>query len=142
MQLKLEVTEEAKTQVRELIKSQKPGTAVRVFAQAGGGGGCGGGSGGGCGCGDGGGGSSGSSFGLAFDRPRSGDVVVPVDGFQVVVDPSSAPALEGARIDFVQELDTSGFTIVPANAPAPSPHSEEGGGGGCGCGAGGGGGCC
>jgi Fe-S cluster assembly iron-binding protein IscA len=144
MQLKLEVTEEAKTQVRELIKSQKPGTAVRVFAQAGGGGGgcCGGGGAGGCGCGDGAGESSGgSSFGLAFDRPRSGDVVVPVDGFQVVVDPSSAPALEGARIDFVQELDTSGFTIVPANAPAPAPHSEEGGGGGCGCGAGGCGSC-
>ncbi|HEV8050141.1 MAG TPA: iron-sulfur cluster biosynthesis family protein [Thermoplasmata archaeon] len=140
MQLKLEVTKEAQTQVRELIKSQKPGTAVRVFAQAGGGGGgcCGSGGGGGCGCGEGGG--SGTSFSLAFDRPRSGDVVVPIDGFQVVVDPSSASSLEGAKIDFVQELDTSGFTIVPANAPA-APRLEEGGGGGCGCGAGGGG-CC
>jgi len=140
MQLKLEVTEEAKTQVRELIKSQKPGTAVRVFAQSGGGGGgCGCGSGGGgCGCGAGGGGSSGPSYGLAFDRPRSGDVVVPIDGFQVVVDPTSATALEGAKIDFVQELDTSGFTIVPANAPALPPAE---GGGGCGCGAGGCGSC-
>jgi iron-sulfur cluster assembly accessory protein len=135
MQLKLEVTKEAQTQVRELIKSQKPGTAVRVFAQSGGGGGCGS---GGCGCGDGGGESSGPSYGLAFDRPRTGDVVVPGDGFQVVVDPSSAPALEGAKIDFVQELESSGFTIVPANAPAPRPSQ----GGGCGCGAGGGGGCC
>ncbi|MCI4369793.1 MAG: hypothetical protein L3J81_00515 [Thermoplasmata archaeon] len=140
MQLKLEVTKEAQTQVRELIKAQKPGTAVRVFAQSGGGGGCGCGSGGGgCGCGSGGGGSSGPSYGLAFDRPRSGDVVVPVDGFQVVVDPTSASALEGAKIDFVQELDTSGFTIVPANAP-PASHPSEGGGG-CGCGAGGCGSC-
>jgi Fe-S cluster assembly iron-binding protein IscA len=144
MQLKLEVTEEARTQVRELIKSQKPGTAVRVFVQAGGGGGCCGGGaegGGGCGCGEAGGGEpSGPSFGLAFDRPRSGDVVVPVDGFQVVVDPSSVPNLEGAKIDFVQELDSSGFTIVPAGA-VPTPAPSEGAGG-CGCGAGGGGGCC
>jgi Fe-S cluster assembly iron-binding protein IscA len=136
MQLKLEVTEEARSQVRELIKSQKPGTAVRVYAQAGGGGGCG--------CGDGGCGGgaeakpSGPTFGLAFDKPRTGDVVVPVDGFQVVVDAASAPELEGAKIDFVPELDTSGFTILPANATL-TPREAVG--GGCGCGAGGGG-CC
>jgi Fe-S cluster assembly iron-binding protein IscA len=139
MQIQLEVTEEARTQVRELIKSQKPGTAVRVYAQTGGGGGCGCGAGG---CGDGAEASaspSGPSFTLAFDRPREGDVVVPVDGFQVVVDPASAPELEGAKIDFVHELDASGFTIVPANATLPMAREA---GGGCGCGAGGGGGCC
>jgi Fe-S cluster assembly iron-binding protein IscA len=48
--------------------------------------------------------------------------------------------LEGAKIDFVQELDSSGFTIVPAGV-VPAPVASEGGGG-CGCGAGGGGGCC
>ncbi|HKV90409.1 MAG TPA: hypothetical protein VJQ43_04325 [Thermoplasmata archaeon] len=135
MQLKLEVTKEAQSQVRELIRSQKPGTAVRVFAQAGGGGGCG------CGEGGCGGGAEGvpsaPTYGLAFDRPRAGDVVVPIDGFQVVVDPSSATSLEGAKIDFVQELDASGFTIVPANATGPSAPVGSG----CGCGAGGGG-CC
>ena len=136
MQLKLEVTKEAQSQVRELIKSQKPGTAVRVFAQAGGGGGCG--------CGDGGCGGgaeaapSGPTYGLAFDRPRAGDVVVPIDGFQVVVDPTSATELEGAKIDFVQELEATGFTIVPANATGPRAPQGSG----CGCGAGGGGGCC
>ena len=46
--IKLEVTKEAQDQVRELIRSQKPGTAVRVYLQASGGG-CG--TGGGCGCG-------------------------------------------------------------------------------------------
>lgn len=136
MQLQLEVTEEARSQVRELIKSQKPGTAVRVYAQSGGGGGCG------CGAGGCGGGAevsaSGPSFSLAFDRPREGDVVVPVDGFQVVVDAASAPELEGAKIDFVQELDASGFTILPANATLPMAREA---GGGCGCGSGGGG-CC
>lgn len=132
MQLKLEVTKEAQSQVRELIKSQKPGTAVRVYAQAGGGCGCGA---GGCGGGGAEGEPSSPTYGLAFDRPRTGDVVVPIDGFQVVVDPSSANELEGAKIDFVQDLDASGFTVVPANAPLKTAAP----GGGCGCGAGG---CC
>ena len=41
--IKLEVSKEAQDQVKGLIKSQKAGTAVRVFVQSGGGGGCGGG---------------------------------------------------------------------------------------------------
>ena len=79
MSTKIEVTQEAQAQVRELIKAQKPGTAVRVFVQAGGGGGgcgsggCGSGGcgsgGGGCGCGSGG----GVSFGMAFDKARNGE---------------------------------------------------------------------
>jgi len=144
MTVKLEVTQEAQSQVRELIKAQKPGTAVRVFLQAGGGGGCGsggcgsGGSGGGCGCGSGGGGSS-LSFGMAFDKPRNGDEVVPIDGFNVVVDSMTASEIEGAKIDFVQGLDASGFQII---AP-PKLHDDSApkAGGGCGCGSGGGG-CC
>lgn len=127
MNVKVEVTTEALNQVRELIQHQAPGTAVRVFAQAGGGG-CGD----GCGCGA----SAGPSFGLAFDRARPGDEVIPVDGFSLLVDASSAPSIDGARIDFVRELDRSGFRIVPPNAPEAEPHE----GGGCGCG--GGGGCC
>lgn len=139
MTVKLEVTKEAQDQVRTLIKGQKPGTAVRIFVQAGGGGGgCGS---GGCGCGGGEGG--GPSFGLAFDRPRNGDEVVQVDGFSVLVDPMSLDLVNGAKIDFVQSLDATGFTVssptLPEGAKAP------GGGGGCGCGSGGcgsGGGCC
>ena len=46
-EIKLEVTKAAQDQVKDLIKAQKPGTAVRVFLQSsGGGGGCGS---GGCG---------------------------------------------------------------------------------------------
>ena len=138
MSIKLEVTSEAKSQVQALIKGQQPGTAVRVFLQAGGGGGgCGGGScgsGGGCGCG---GGGSSLSFGMAFDKPRNGDEVVPVDGFNVVVDSMTASELEGAKIDFVQGLDVSGFQII---APKVSLEAPTQSGGGCGCGSGGG--CC
>ncbi len=130
--IQLEVTNEARDQVRDLIKSQKPGIAVRVYLQSGGGGGgCG--SGGGCGCGSGGGGG-GASFGMAFDKPRTGDKVIPVDGFSIVVDDLSAEMLNGAKIDFVQDLSASGFKITAPSLPEPEPGS---GGGGCGCGSGG-----
>ena len=131
--VELEVTKEAQDQVRELIKGQKPGTAVRVYLQSSGGG-CGsGGCGSGCSCGSGGGGG-GPSFGMAFDRPRNGDRVVKVDGFSIVVDDLSAELLQGAKIDFVQDLNQSGFKITTPTDLAAPPASE---GGGCGCGSGG-----
>jgi Fe-S cluster assembly iron-binding protein IscA len=136
MSVKVDVTKEAQSQVQALIKAQKPGTAVRVYLQPGGGGGCGcGGAGGGCGdggCGSG--GSSAPSFGMAFDRPRNGDEVIPVDGFNVIVDSASAEFLDGATIDFVQGLEESGFKI---NSPLLMSAKPSGGGGGCGCGSGG-----
>ena len=128
MSVKVELSAEAITQVRELIQRQAPGTAVRLFVQSGGGG-CGD----GCGCGA----SSGPSYGLAFDRARPGDEVIPVDGISLLVDSLSAPSVDGARIDFVRDLDRSGFRVIPANAPAIEAPQE--GGGGCGCGSGG---CC
>ncbi len=137
--VQLDVTQEAKEQVRELIKGQKPGTAVRVYLQAGGGGGgcgsggCGSGGGGGCNCG-GGGGGAGPAFGMAFDRPRNGDQVIAVDGFQIVVDDLSAALLNGATIDYVQDLNASGFKITAPTSAAPDAGHE---GGGCGCGSGG-----
>lgn len=127
-----EVTKEAQDQVRELIKGQKPGTAVRVYLQSSGGGcGSGGCGSGGCACGS---GSGTPSFGMAFDRPRNGDQVVKVDGFSIVIDDLSAELLQGAKIDFVQDLNQSGFKITTPNDPAVLPPSE---GGGCGCGSGG-----
>jgi Fe-S cluster assembly iron-binding protein IscA len=128
MSVKVEVTPEALNQVRELIQQQAAGTSIRLFVQSGGGG-CGD----GCGCGK----SDAPAFGLAFDRARPGDEVIPVDGFSLLVDSMSAASVNGARIDFVQELDRSGFRVVPANAPAPAEAPK--GDGGCGCGSGG---CC
>ena len=126
----MEVTKEAQDQVRELIKNQKPGTAVRVYVQSSGGG-CGS----GCSCGSAGGGPS---FGMALDRPRNGDQVVQVDGFSIVVDDLSAELLNGARIDYVQDLNVSGFKITAPSAPATQGHEHGAeGGGGCGCGSGG-----
>jgi Fe-S cluster assembly iron-binding protein IscA len=138
----LEVTKEAQDQVRDLMKSQKPGIAVRVYLQsAGSGGGCGSGcscgSGEGGGCGSGGGHGGGPSFGMAFDKPRSGDQVVQVDGFSIVVDDMSADQLNGARIDWVQDLNVSGFKITPPNTSTPSGPEPGAEAGGCGCGSGG-----
>jgi Fe-S cluster assembly iron-binding protein IscA len=137
-EIKLEVTKAAQDQVRDLIKAQKPGTAVRVFLQSGGGGGCGGGcgSGGGGGCGCGGGHGGGPAFAMAFDQVRNGDQVISVDGFKIVVDDLSAEMLNGAQIDYVSELNASGFKISAPTLPAGG-HPAEGGGGGCGCGSGG-----
>jgi len=129
MNVKVELSQEALSEVRELIQQQAPGTGVRLFVQSGGGG-CGD----GCGCGA----SSGPAYGLAFDRARPGDEVIPVDGFSLLVDSMSAASVDGARIDFVRELNRSGFRVIPANQPAEI-DTHEGAGGGCGCGSGG---CC
>jgi iron-sulfur cluster assembly protein len=127
MSVKVEVTPEAQAQVRRLISSQPKGTGVRLFLEAAGG----------CGCGEAGCGSGAeTAFGLSFDQPKSHDSVIPVDGFSLLVDPSSAPALDGTRIDFVQTLEASGFTVTRAGEKSPPPVGS-----GCGCGAGSGG-CC
>ena len=54
---------------------------------------------------------------MAFDKPRNGDKVVKVDGFSIVVDDLSAEMLNGARIDFVQDLNATGFEISAPNLP-------------------------
>jgi Fe-S cluster assembly iron-binding protein IscA len=133
--LKLDVTPEAQRIVRQVLRTQRPGTVVRVYAQPGGG------RGGGC-CGaDGGCGTSagGPTFQMALDRPRTGDVVLPVDGFTVVVDPESAEFLQGGTIDFVRHPTASGFRVraprVPDGEGSPSATSETAA---CGCGAAGG----
>ena len=129
--IQVEVKPEAVSQVRRLIAGQKPEVAVRVYAQPGGGGCCGGGGGA-------------VQFGMAFAKPRADDEVVKVDGFSVIVDPMSLPQVEGAKIDFVQSLDATGFTISSPNLPDAS-KAPAGSGCGCGsggCGSGGGGGCC
>ena len=126
----VEVKPAAVEQVRRLIAGQKPGIGVRVYAQSGGGGCCGGG--------------SAVQFGMAFAKPRPDDVVVSVDGFSVLVDPSSQPLVEGAVIDYVEGLQESGFKISNPTLPEPDAAGLQGGcsscgsnaenGGGCGCG--------
>ncbi len=127
----VEVRPAAVTQVQTLIRGQKPEVGVRVYAQPGGGGCCGGGGGA-------------VQFGMAFAKPRADDEVVKVDGFSIIVDPGSSKFVDGAVIDYVENLNESGFKITNPTLPEPDEAGMVGGctscgsnsanGGGCGCG--------
>lgn len=62
------------------------------------------------------------------------DVLTVIDGVRVLIDADSAPIMQGARIDYVEDLMRSGFTIDNPNVATAGCGC---GAGGCGCGAGG-----
>ena len=93
------VTESAAAKIRELME-QEPQGEVGVLRIAVQGGGC-----------------SGFQYALGFDRgPQDGDNEVEMHGVRVVVDPFSAPYLQGATIDYLNGLQESGFKIENPNA--------------------------
>src|SRR5881398_3049550 len=64
-----------------------------------------------------GGGCSGFQYGLGFDRgAQEGDHELECEGVKVVVDPFSAPYLRGARVDYLETIQESGFKIDNPNA--------------------------
>ena len=64
-----------------------------------------------------GGGCSGYQYGMALARDvEDGDVVIEQAGVKLLVDSESAPMLDGAEIDYVDDLMKSGFTIFNHNA--------------------------
>jgi iron-sulfur cluster insertion protein len=70
-----------------------------------------------------GGGCSGFSYGFAFDQPTADDFIWNADGFPIACDPLSAQYLRGATVDYVEDLQSSGFVVKNPNAR-----------GSCGCG--------
>ncbi|MGH2706178.1 MAG: HesB/IscA family protein [Actinomycetota bacterium] len=63
------------------------------------------------------GGCSGLRYALYFDDRRlDGDLETISDGVAVCVDRMSAPYLRGAKLDWVEGLEQSGFTIDNPNA--------------------------
>jgi iron-sulfur cluster assembly accessory protein len=76
-----------------------------------------------------GGGCSGFQYGFTFDEAQEGDTVVESAGLKVLVDPASAPYLEGATVDFVDDDRGAGFVVDNPNA-APSCSCGSGS---CGC---------
>ena len=71
-----------------------------------------------------GGGCSGFEYALGFDRAaQEGDHEIESHGVSVVVDPFSAPYLQGTEIDFLTGLQESGFKISNPNVSSS-----------CGCG--------
>lgn len=89
----LTITPAAAGQLTRLLEARGvPDHALRVFV---GGGGC-----------------SGLQYGMTFvEGPGEFDQVVEMHGVRLVVDPTSAMYLEGANIDFVDNLMGGGFRI-------------------------------
>jgi len=120
----LTVTPGAVGKIRELLTSRNlEGYALRVFV-----------SGGGC---------SGLQYGMAFEpQADEYDTRVEADGINLLVDPTSLQYLQGATIDFVEDLMSGGFRIDNPNAVSSCGcgssfrTSSEGGASGdtCGCG--------
>jgi len=105
----LTITDSAASQIASIITEQgKAGQALRIVV-----------GGGGCGC-------NGPSFGMGFDAEQDGDTVLDISGVRVVIDADTAPQLEGASIDYVDDVMQQGFSIEAPNAQQA--------GGSCGCG--------
>ncbi len=63
-----------------------------------------------------GGGCSGFTYQLGFDNQKENDRVIESHGVTLYVDPKSYLYLMGTEIDFVDELNQSGFKFVNPNA--------------------------
>ena len=93
----LSVTPAAAEKIKQLMAEETDVSVLRVAIQ---GGGC-----------------SGFQYGLGFDRGAvEGDIEFEAHGVQVVVDPFSAPYLQGAEVDYVDSIEQSGFAINNPNA--------------------------
>lgn len=77
---------------------------------------------------------SGPQYMMTLENERQeGDTLVESSGLKILLDPDTASILEGAKIDYLEGLERSGFAIVN-----PNMQSQGGGEGGCGhcsCGA-------
>jgi iron-sulfur cluster assembly protein len=92
----ISLTESAADKIKLLLAEEDEVAVLRVAVQ---GGGC-----------------SGFEYALGFDRgAQEGDHEFELHGVDVVVDPYSAPYLQGATIDFLDGLQESGFKIDNPN---------------------------
>lgn len=73
--------------------------------------------------------NGGAQYMLALEQEaKEDDTVIRTDGISILIDPDSAPLMEGAEIDYMDGLMKSGFVIN-------NPNIQSGGcGEGCGCG--------
>jgi iron-sulfur cluster assembly accessory protein len=92
------LTQSAATQILAMQREQpeNAGKILRVYVE---GGGC-----------------SGMQYGMVFDEKRENDHVCEYFGVPVLVDSVSSGYIQGATIDFSDELTGGGFKIVNPNA--------------------------
>ena len=102
----INVTEAAATKVKGILEQEKeniPQGGLRIYVQ---GGGC-----------------SGFSYGMVLDEAGEEDQIFEAGGVRVIVDPMSMRYLEGAEVDYKEDLMGGGFAIKNPNAKSS-----------CGCG--------
>ena len=94
----LTLTEQASAKVKDFLAAKGlPEGALRVFI-----------AGGGC---------AGYQYGMALAKAwDEDDILIEHGGVKVVVDPESSLLLEGAEIDYVEDVMRSGFTVFNPNA--------------------------
>ncbi len=94
----IEITDNARTKIADLlIEENNPNIKLRTFVQ---GGGC-----------------SGFTYGFTFDEAQNeDDFEIPVDNYKVLVDAMSMQYLQGAVIDYKEDLMGSSFSIKNPNA--------------------------
>lgn len=101
----IDITDSAKEKITDiLLEENNPSVFLRTFVQ---GGGC-----------------SGFSYGFTLDEVKNeDDFELPLSNFKVVIDAMSMQYLQGATIDYKEELMGSSFVIQNPNAQST-----------CGCG--------
>jgi iron-sulfur cluster assembly accessory protein len=117
----INLTTTAATKVKGILEQEKaniPQGGLRIYVQ---GGGC-----------------SGFQYGMVLDEAAEGDQVFETDGIKVIVDPMSMRYLEGAEVDYKEDLMGGGFAIKNPNATSTCGcgHSFQAGGEGAGAGGG------
>jgi len=75
-------------------------------------------------------GCSGFAYGFTFDEKQAGDTVVEAGDIRVLIDPQSAPYLQGATVDYVDDDRGAGFIVDNPNEAGVGGDC----GGGCSCG--------
>ena len=117
----IQLTNAAATKVKGILEQEKsniPQGGLRIYVQ---GGGC-----------------SGFQYGMVLDEAADGDQIFDIDGVKVIVDPMSLRYLEGAEVDYKEDLMGGGFAIKNPNATSTCGcgHSFQAGSEGAGAGAG------
>ena len=100
-------TDLAKSKVLDFLKAEnQPGLALRIEVK--------------------GRGAGGFQYDLQFvgeEDKNPDDTVIDADGFQVLIDPRSAPNLKGATVDFVEGALQSGFKVDNPNPVWADPRA-------------------
>ena len=103
--MNLTVTEAAQVKLREFLQTRPEGGRLRLLVARSH---CMGGRG------------HASKLGLA-EEEMAGDLAVEFDGVMFLIDPESAPRLEGVRLDYLEKEDGAGFLLDNPNVTGHCP---------------------